>query len=199
MGNMFSTRWTGVQTRLDTGRAVALDLATLRRLGALTPEAVIDLAWIDARGTTLATVRTQMHETGVALTVWHAGTIERFRLAHAPCNYGGQRVYVTCPGCNHRRRVLYSVAGVFRCRACHDLAYTSTREEPADRARRRRARLYARLGTVPASTIPPKPPGMHRATYRGIVRQLRAEHARQAAMLRTFLGTHRDALGIAGD
>ncbi|HWV23030.1 MAG TPA: hypothetical protein VNZ58_02480, partial [Thermomicrobiales bacterium] len=78
------------------------------------------------------------------------------------------------------------------CRQCHDLAYTSTREEPPDRARRRLAKLYARLGTAPdpQSGIPPKPPGMYWSTYRGIVAQLRDEHARQVEIMRDYLDRH---------
>lgn len=137
-----------------------------------------------------------MHPEGHTLTLTASDMAERFRLASSTCNYGGHRLYVMCPGCDHRRRVLYGVGMVFRCRECHDLAYRSTREEPADRARGRLAKLYDRLGTIPdrQTGIPPRPPGMYRATYAGIVREIRQEHAWQAAALATLLDTHRDAL-----
>ncbi|MGI8485986.1 MAG: hypothetical protein ACR2OU_17210 [Thermomicrobiales bacterium] len=192
MGNMFSTRWNGVWTRLDTGRSPALDMAHLRRIGALTPDAVVTLTWTDAGGVHLGTIRTHMHPAGQTLTLAGGGTVERFSLVSDPCNYGGSRLYVTCLGCDHRRRVLYGVGMVFRCRKCHDLAYQSTREERSDRAHRRLAKLYGRLGTVPdhETGIPPKPPGMYRTTYAGILHQIRQEYARQSAELRTYVADH---------
>lgn len=192
MGSMFSTRWNGVWTRLETGGRPALDMAHLRRIGALTPGAVVALTCTDAGGVLLGTIRTHMHPEGHTLTLAGGGRVERFSLASDPCNYGGSRLYVTCPGCDHRRRVLYGVGMRFRCRECHDLAYQSTREEPSDRAHRRLAKLYARLGTVPdrETGIPPKPPGMYRTTYASILHQIQQDYARQSAGLLAYLADH---------
>ncbi|HEV2127703.1 MAG TPA: hypothetical protein VGR22_03695 [Thermomicrobiales bacterium] len=64
---------------------------------------------------------------------WTPRTL-RVWLEWTPCHFGGERVWFRCPGCLSRRAVHFSVGGVFRCRACHDLAYTSTREDAIERA-----------------------------------------------------------------
>jgi hypothetical protein len=51
-----------------------------------------------------------------------------------PCNYGGVRLRLRCPGCVACPRLLYSVGGRFQCRGCLDLAYTSTREDDLARS-----------------------------------------------------------------
>ncbi len=82
-----------------------------------------------------------------------------------PCHYGGSRPWFLCPGCNIRRAVLFSLGGRFRCRGCHDLAYSSAREDDLDRALRRCAELRRMIGGDfghPVWTIPPKPDGMTR-------------------------------------
>lgn len=91
------------------------------------------------------------------------------------CNFGGERVWFLCPGCHRRRAVLFSVDGRFRCRMCHDLAYSSTREDPQDRAIRRCAELRCKIGGSfgqPIWTIPPKPYGMTSRRYNRIVAKL---------------------------
>jgi hypothetical protein len=63
--------------------------------------------------------------------------------------------------------VIYG-GGIFACRKCHQLAYPSQSEDPADRAVRRADRLRARLGW-PGGVLEGagwgKPRGMHWRTY----------------------------------
>lgn len=185
MGNEFSTRWNGVQTRRETGGLPFLDTAHLRRIGALNAGAVMDLAWTNPRGDLIATIRTEMHPSGDALTITGPRGTEPVPVDWMPCTAGGYQGFLLCPGCGKRRRVLYGAGMVFRCRRCHDLAYSVTRERDTDRARRRLAKLYDRLGAVPDTPggIPPQPSHMYRKTYDRIVRQLKREYAAQAAML----------------
>lgn len=202
----WGNRWEWEHTRTSTAGLVSLDVRALKRAGALRAGSAHSWHWTNGRGEPAGDIVTRMDRHGDCLTLdyrtrrygeseWTPHT-QPVWLGTTPCHYGGERVWFTCPGCHGRRAVLFSVGGVFRCRACHDLAYQSTREEPADRARRRLARLYDRLGTAPyrRSGIPPKPPGMYCTTYAGIVRQIRHEYARQAAELRAFLARHRDVL-----
>ena len=79
--------------------------------------------------------------------------------------------------------MLYGVGGRFRCRACHDLAYGSTREGAYERNRRRADALRRRLGGKPGIfSVPWKPKGMHWATYERIVAEIDArEHAATVA------------------
>ena len=94
-------------------------------------------------------------------------------LDRTPCPYGGSRPWFRCPGCFARRAVLFSVGGRFRCRACHDLAYGSTREGASERHRRRADELRRRIGGEPGlCSVPRKPKGMHRRTYARILAEI---------------------------
>jgi hypothetical protein len=100
---------------------------------------------------------------------------DRVPLAHTPCRYGGERVWFRCPGCLSRRAVLYNAGGLFRCRACHDLAYSSTREGAFARNRRRADALRRRLGGEPGPfSVPGRPKGMHRRTYDRLLAEIEA-------------------------
>ncbi|MGH2604785.1 MAG: hypothetical protein ACRDJ9_36005, partial [Dehalococcoidia bacterium] len=71
--------------------------------------------------------------------------------------------------------VLYSVGGHFRCRGCHDLAYSSTRESASDRTRRKADKVRKRLGVEGKGRgfgPIPKPPRMHWRTHRRLVGEL---------------------------
>jgi hypothetical protein len=103
---------------------------------------------------------------------------ERVDLVVTPCNYGGTRPWFRCPQCWSRRRVLYSLGGHFRCRHCHDLAYSSTREDVHGRSIRRAEKLQKRLlaTTLDPLNPPTRPQGMHRNTYERISAQLKDEN-----------------------
>jgi hypothetical protein len=100
---------------------------------------------------------------------------ERVRLTETTCHYGGAQPWFLCPGCGDRRAVLYSVGGRFRCRACHDLAYSSTRERAADRMLRRGDTIQKKLGgrgPGGAWHRPSRPKGMHWRTYARLLTDL---------------------------
>ncbi len=100
---------------------------------------------------------------------------ERIPLDRTPCPYGGSRPWFLCPRCFGRRAVLFGVGGRFRCRGCHGLAYSSTREGEADRRRRRADELRRRIGCKPGPhSAPWKPKGMHWRTYERIVEEINA-------------------------
>lgn len=187
MGGYFSTRWGAEHTRQDTGGLLYLDAASLRRLGAFTPGALCSVQWTDGRGDDTGSIQSYMNSEGDALTLiyriresggeWQ-DIRERIMLDATPCHYGGERLWLTCPRCLTRRRVLYSLGGRFRCRQCHDLAYSSTREDVVERSQRRTIKLHKRLGASSSASlfdIPPKPEGMRWATYSRIVDQLMEE------------------------
>jgi hypothetical protein len=102
-----------------------------------------------------------------------------------PCHYGGERTWLRCPHCHTRRAVLFSVDGAFACRGCHDLAYTSTREDEASACDRRIRAIADRLGSDGNGlrgflwTMPDKPKGMHWKTYDRLASELYREHERR--------------------
>lgn len=106
-------------------------------------------------------------------------------LEWTPCNFGGMRPWFRCPGCGRRCAVLYWTGGRFLCRCCLGLAYPSQRESPAERAKRRAAKIRKRLGGDPwiHAPLPEKPPRMHWSTYwRLVERAFAAQETWYAAM-----------------
>jgi len=186
MGGYSSTRWGRVITRQETDPLPRLDVRWLRTVGALQPRAVTQPQWT-SRGVTTATVQIVMSADGQTITLSYQArqqgepwtwVKESVALETTPCTYGGERVWFQCPGCGRRRAVLYAVRGAFRCRICHNLAYSSTREDPYERSLRRCAELRRRIGGgygQPSWEIPPKPEGMTYRAYMRVVRRLIAQ------------------------
>lgn len=194
MGGYFSTRWSSARTRQDTDPLLSLDIRWLRKLGALTPGAIASPTWT-CRGEPSGDIVTIMSHDGATITLnyrtrspgeeWHS-IKEVVWLDTTPCNYGGGRSWFLCPGCGSRRAVLFSVGGRFRCRGCHDLAYSSTREDAMERSIRRCAELRRKIGgghEQPVWTIPGKPDGMTNRAYWRVVQRLTREIRRTEGFL----------------
>jgi hypothetical protein len=83
-----------------------------------------------------------------------------------PCNYGGNRVWFLCPGCNRRVAIIYG-GKYYRCRHCHNLTYSSQRESKPDRLLRKAQNIRERLGVSGNITVPIlfKPKNMHQKTF----------------------------------
>jgi len=176
VGGYGSTRWNLEYVRTPTDPLLALDVRWLQRMGALAPGAVFRPHWTCRGEPTgwIVTICDPVHDSLMldykirALGQAWEPVREGIELERTPCHYGGERIWFRCPGCRSRRAVLFSMDGHFRCRACHRLAYSSTREDSSDRSRRRLAVLRTKLGggyAAPVWTIPPRPPGMHHRTY----------------------------------
>ncbi len=170
-------------------------MRALHRQGALRPGAVASQHWTRGDGTPAGDIVTIAGEHGDRVTLAYATRRgehdawtqqrEHVRLERTQCNYGGKRVWFTCPGCGSRRAVLFSADDLFRCRACHDLAYTSTRQDDIDRNTNRIRALQGRLKALPACDpwyVPGKPPGMHRRTYARVESELRVAIAQRNAL-----------------
>jgi hypothetical protein len=109
---------------------------------------------------------------------------EHIWLDSTPCNFGGERTWFLCPFCQNRRAVLFSVAGVFACRTCHNLAHASTRDSETEACNRRIRRIEDRLGGDATGRgflwrVPEKPAGMHWETHDRLVWKLLREHERR--------------------
>ena len=91
---------------------------------------------------------------------------ELIPFTYTDTNFGGRRCWFACPSCGCRCRVLYG-GKHYRCRKCHRLKYESQYETGWRRAESRACRISRRLGGtgVIDDPFPPKPMGMHWATY----------------------------------
>lgn len=171
-------------TRLDTDGLLWLDIRRLRTQGALQPGAIGSSRWT-CRGEPSGDIRHIMAPDGATLTLhyrvrsdggpWRQ-IVEPITITTTDQHFGGVRRWFVCPGCGDRRGVLRSVAGLFRCHVCHRLAYSSTREEPIDRAIRHRERVRARMGGTGRGMdwLPgDKPRGMRWATWARLIDQWR--------------------------
>ena len=115
----------------------------------------------------------------VAVEAFHYGDAQAPRRVSIPLTetatqFGGRRLWLRCPRCSGRCRVLFGVQ--LRCRTCSHHAYRSQSESASDRACRRMHKIRNRLtGGEGASDMPDKPLGMHWSTYN----RLADEHAEQ--------------------
>jgi len=101
----------------------------------------------------------------------------RVWLEATPCSFGGRRWWWTCPLSGRRAVKLHLPPGttVFAHRSAYRLTHQSQRDEPIQRSHTRQRRLYRRLGATYdhyGQLPPPRPKGMHRATYERILAEL---------------------------
>ncbi|RRW29106.1 hypothetical protein EGJ44_20795 [Ectopseudomonas oleovorans] len=106
----------------------------------------------------------------------------RVTIARTPCHLGGTRAWFLCPCCNRRVARLY-LRGLFACRHCHRLSYTSQQAGKADSALDRSLALRHTVGanegplTMGADWIA-RPKGMHRQTFARKLGQIKQADAR---------------------
>ncbi len=132
MGGPGSSRWTMTVTRLTTEGLPRLDVRALAWEGALRHGTKSTVTW-DGGGSIALWVPIQdANEVHLSYEVQPHRVaairiFERIPLTRTPCAFGGNRVWFACPGCGARRLILHALGGRFRCRACHRLAYASSR------------------------------------------------------------------------
>lgn len=106
-----------------------------------------------------------------------------------PCNYGGERAWLRCPGCDRRVTALYLPPGRerFRCRHCHQLAYGIQQVAPDSRHLMAIRKIQRRLGGDADGMlpwrVPEKPKGMHLRTYESLCRELFEHESKRDAIL----------------
>jgi hypothetical protein len=138
MGGEGSTRWRMTVTRATTEGLPRLDVRALAQAGALRPGVSATVTWDGSGAITTEVPRDRTDELVLRYTIRRGmahseACEERIPLVTTPCTFGGERVWVACPGCGARCAVLYGRNGLFRCGGCHDLAYASTRHRPPPR------------------------------------------------------------------
>lgn len=100
-----------------------------------------------------------------------------------PCSLGGSRPWFRCPSCNRRAAVLFNRGGLFRCRSCSGVVYTSQSEDRIGRLWRRQRKLEARLGENWR-----RPKGMHRTTRERILNGIFELEERRELLFDAMLG-----------
>ncbi|HEV2124469.1 MAG TPA: hypothetical protein VGW38_17080 [Chloroflexota bacterium] len=129
MGGYFSTRLNYERTRQDTAGLLFLDVRAMKRRGVLQRGVLATWQWTRNDGEPAGTIGTYCDSDTLTLQCatrrpGDAGWTpvrDTVPFDTTPCQFGGR----------------------FRCRAYHDLAYTSTREDAVERADRRIVTLHA--------------------------------------------------------
>ena len=99
---------------------------------------------------------------------------QQIDIVTTPCNFGGERRWFLCPGCNRRCAILRTG---LRCNECLGARHRSELSAPVDRMSAKARKLRRRLGQEepnPTFPIPPKPHRMRWHTYM----RIRAEISR---------------------
>ncbi len=190
MGGRGSGRTSSYRLTLDDLRKI--DLAYLRRQGCLHPGSVGSLSW-SRNGSPIASVGFRSASEAITFTYHARGSGEDaweevtqlIPLARMNQHFGGERIWLVCPGCRQRCSVLYG-GRRFYCRRCVKLPYASQHEQAGDRMLRRAQAIRRRLGGS-ASTLDPfpaKPKGMRWTTYQRL--QTKAEDWTKVSLLDTI-------------
>jgi len=182
MGGLGSGNYYRWNSRDTTEDYRSIDVRRWKRDGLLEPGRSFGWNWL-RNDEVFASIQVQAESDRVILNYRHRSRgEEEWKTEYYPvylgwtnCHLGGRRPWFQCPvsGCGQRVAILYG-CGVFACRHCHQLAYTSQRETDYDRAARRVNKIREQLGWEPGILNPPgwkKPKGMHWKTFERLNRE----------------------------
>ena len=151
---------------------LSIDIAWMKRQGLLTPGRSGSMKWSRA-GAEIASVGYTVTDAGLRLKYrsrygqgeW-TPVDELIPFAKTSTCFGGQRYWFVCPSCSQRCRIIYG-GQHYRCRRCHGLRYESQYEPAFARAASQAIKIQRKLGGDGGvdDWLPPKPKGMHWATY----------------------------------
>jgi hypothetical protein len=174
---------------------LALDIRRLRRLGlARTGECVIsDVHWsVDGLRASSARLRVDLSDIERGGSVAIAGSMsggtvrQTVAITPVPTTIGGWRLYFICPVTAARCEILYYLRGRFASRNAQKLSYAVQSMDELARARRKAAKLRARLS---GSTMLPRARGSNRVDV--VARSRDAEHEARSlrnSRLRALIG-----------
>lgn len=155
MGGSNSGRYGGKQ---QCEYSLAIDARRWAREGLLKAGSQFTWTWLKNRtiSVSVANERVTLHY------AIDGGALNNYpiHLKHTPCNYGGQRVWFSCPHCQERAAKLFMKRGRFACRTCHRLRYHSQALDPMARLQWAYSRLQNRLAEDDC-----KPKAMHWRTF----------------------------------
>jgi hypothetical protein len=176
--------------RLTLESGPKLDLAKLIPIGAAKPGSHIQCVLTYGSGETI-TATLKLSDYGGLLELSSQGHHQSFSLVSEPRHFGGRQWYVVCSKTGRRVRVLYRPLGATYFASRHAwgrrAAYASQFLDPIGRAWRTKAKVKAALlGDADPDEwdVPPKPKGMHWATYeRWVARYDAAEEMLDAQLV----------------
>ena len=176
MGGRGSGRWYWLESKMTTESLHRIEIGVLKRHGCLQPGAEGILYHFKSGSTRISVIfRSGVDEIALYCRFDSGGDYQvvqqmtSITLEQQRCNFGGYRTWFLCPNCDRRTSFLYSVAGLFRCRICHNLTYVSQQSNRIDRLINKVNGIYEKLGDANADVLglPPKRPRyMHRSTFR---------------------------------
>lgn len=162
-----------------------LDVRQFKRRGLLFPGADFTWRWhYGSGGDSAGSIGVRIGQRQLALQFSINGTnaSHAVELDRTACTFGGSRQWFRCPRCHRRCLVLYLRNGIFGCRLCGGVAYTSQSEDVISRSWRRQQRVEALLGPDGA-----RPKRMHRATHERLLAAVWAcEEQREAGIARVL-------------
>jgi hypothetical protein len=170
MGGWGSGSFLRLSSKGTAESSLPLDIRKFKREGCLTPGRWFSWQW-STGGNIHSSIGTTVHEDYLLLQYTHKKTEDvkqRIYFEWTGCNYGGKRIWFSCPFCGRRCAVIYSCGKYFACRTCGNLTYKTSNETPTDRRASKANKLRKRIGAKPgAFNLLPifKPKGMHQRTW----------------------------------
>lgn len=172
MGGFGSGRYPRSGGRRKCENALPLDIRDLYRAECLVPGKRFSWSW-KRRGKQYASIGAWVEEDHMTLEYLYAGEEVRQRI---PFNwtvpeYGGKRIWFTCPYCWGRCAVLYSMGQYYGCRTCAGVVHKSNMQDSIKRKVNKAAKLRLKIGALPAPAydLPEyKPINMHYRTFHRI-------------------------------
>ena len=178
MGGIGSGRYYRSSGRATTEETKRIDIRYLKQQNMLRPDTRGSLSW-SCGGEPTGNINYTMYENTMVLNFkWrHYGdedwqSVEQtIWFDRTRCNYGGERKWFSCPGCDARVAVLYGADIKFFCRHCYQLPYASQGEDYLARLMRKSDKVSARLEADEYMEFDGyyKPKGMHWKTYYQLV------------------------------
>jgi len=167
MGGIGSGRPAGKQT---VDGLLSIKLSVLRRNGALVNGSVSVIQWFRQGhylGEYRVTAATDQLTINCQIYNHHQHITQAVKLTHTSCYLGGNRPWMTCPGCGRRVMILYVASPGLGCRHCFNLTYASRNEGQVDQLLRtaRNARLKVGAAVDLTKSIPSKPKWKHHNRY----------------------------------
>ena len=149
--------------------ALPLDIRKLHREGHLVPGSYLSWVWTRS-GKKYSIIGIWVEEDHLTLEYMKGEdeVRQRISLSWTPCNYGGKRVWFTCPYCLGRCAILYIMGRHYVCRKCAGVVHKSNIQDDIQRRLNKAGKLRVKIGALPAPAydLPKyKPIHMHRRTW----------------------------------